>query len=91
MALPVRQGIKWAATLWVHAHGFRPEMYFRRHVPRVRPVGRGSRSVISAGLMYSIFGRHVCPDTAFTCVDDSLSPTRHETAHASRARIPDGM
>jgi hypothetical protein len=27
-AMPVRKGVKWAATLWVHAHGFRiPEMY----------------------------------------------------------------
>ena len=30
-ALPVRVGIKWAATLWVHAHGFRiPELHAGR-------------------------------------------------------------
>ena len=27
-ALPVRRGVKWAATLWVHAAGFRiPELH----------------------------------------------------------------
>ena len=27
-AMPVTRGVKWAATLWVHAHGFRiPELY----------------------------------------------------------------
>jgi len=30
-ALPVRRGVKWAATIWVHAHGFRiPEIYAGR-------------------------------------------------------------
>ena len=42
MALPVRQGIKWAATLWVHAHGFRiPEIYSGATC-RVRPVAPGA-------------------------------------------------